>query len=256
MTGEHGIVSVICCFTSEEALAYLADSLDEQTLPCERIFVDNQENRFTSAAAALNYGATKATGDLMLFCHQDIRFKDSHALEDLVTSCDELQIGDVGGVAGAIRAGHRKVTKTNITHSPQEVRYDRRDWFYTSYIEVESVDECVIALRRETWEVAPFDERLCDGWHLYAVERCLLARATGCRALAFDARINHLSVSGTMDKAFFACLRKLVAVYGAAFDAIVATTGYWSCRFLGVSIARHKANKLLEPLCQRRPAVS
>ena len=223
-------VSVICCYTSKDKLAYLADSLDAQSMPCERVFLDNSTNRFASAAAALNYGAKKAAGDLLLFCHQDVRFKDKTALADLVDACAALSAGDVGGVAGAIRVDGKKVTKTNITHSMQEIPYAQKDWFDSPYFEVDSVDECLIILHKKTWEQYPFNEEVCDGWHFYGVELCLRVRSNGHRALAFDARVNHISSEGTLDKTFFRALYRLARAYRSQYDIIVATTGCWSAK--------------------------
>ena len=229
-TNDKPSVSVICCYTSTDKLAYLADSLNAQNMPCERIFVDNSANRFSSAAAALNYGAQKATGELLLFCHQDIRFKDEAALADLVDACTALNAGDVGGIAGAICVDGKKVTKTNITHSMQEIRYAEKDWFDSVFFEVDSVDECLIILRKTTWQQYPFNEEVCDGWHFYGVELCLRARSNGHRALAFDARINHISSEGTLDKSFFRALYRLARAYRSQYDVIVATTGCWSTK--------------------------
>ena len=223
-------VSVICCYTSKDKLAYLADSLDAQSMPCERVFVDNSANRFLSAASALNYGAQNATGDLLLFCHQDVRFKDEAALADLANACAVLKPGDVGGVAGAICVDGKKVTKTNITHSAQEVPYAERDWFDPPAIEVDSVDECVIILRKDTWQQYPFNEVVCDGWHFYGVELSLRVRSDGHRALAFDARVNHLSSEGTLDKTFFRALYEVAQAYRTQYETIVATTGCWSTK--------------------------
>ena len=225
-------VSIICCYTSAEELAYLTGSLEGQSMAHEDVFIDNSSNAFTSAAAALNHGARQAHGNLFLFVHQDVKFKDATALEDLVKLCATLKPGDVGGVAGAICVNGRKVTKTNITHSADERNYAAIDALQGEVLEVESVDECLIVLPRETWEEHPFDEELCDDWHCYGVEQCLYARKHGHKAYVFDARINHLSSTGTLNSSFLNNMARLVRYYGDDFDVVVATTGLWPKRGL------------------------
>lgn len=239
-------ISIICCHTGLDKLAYLADSLDQQTVGCERLFVDNSRGSFSSCAAALNYGAMRASGDFLLFAHQDIRFKDPEALADLIKACEMLGDGDIGGVAGAIVVDGKKRTKTNITHSADEIPYAEIDHFETVYVSVESIDECLIIMRRSTWEQHPFDEVLCDSWHCYGVEQSLYARRHGHRVLVFDARVNHLSSTGTFDDTFYHSLMRLARHYRGSYDRIVATTGIWPCRGLWLTIAENRAYALYE----------
>ena len=37
----------------------------------------------------------------------------------------------------------------------------------------ETVDECCFGMTRECFNRLRFNEEICDGWHLYAVEMCL-----------------------------------------------------------------------------------
>lgn len=40
----------------------------------------------------------------------------------------------------------------------------------------DTVDECCFGMERETFNSLRFNEDICDGWHLYAVEMCLRAK--------------------------------------------------------------------------------
>ena len=244
-------VSIICCYTSEQQLSYLADSLESQTLEHEQIFIDNSQNAFTSCASALNYGAKKSTGDLLLFAHQDIKFKSQDALERLVDACGVLQSGDVGGVAGAIPRGRKNILKTNITHGYQQESYFESAFFSEPYIPVDTIDECVIILPRQTWEKHQFDEVLCDNWHGYGVEQSLYARMNGHNVYVFDADINHLSSKGTFRKPFFDSIRKLVKAYGTTFPQIVATTGFWPAKGLELAFIEARIKQRVVPIVQK-----
>ena len=68
-------LSVICVYNNKQILeSFLLESLKKQNINYELILINNVNNEFTSAAKALNYAATKATGDYLLFVHQDIFF--------------------------------------------------------------------------------------------------------------------------------------------------------------------------------------
>lgn len=218
-------ISIICCYNNEEKLTYLTDSLDEQDISCERILVDNSKNRFSSAAAALNYGASKASGSLLFFVHQDIRFTAPHALRELAEKAEVLSDRDIGGIAGAVFEDRYKKTITNMTYSPEEKHY--RGVFKGDYVLTESVDECLFIMRKEAWEAHHFDEEICDHWHFYAVEQCLYFRKEGGKIYTFDCQVNHLSETGTLDKSFFRALFRLRKYYRKDYPYITATTGYW-----------------------------
>ena len=82
-------VSIICCYNSSEKLKYLTDSLAQQDMEYESVMVDNCSGRFKSAAAALNYGAFQARGDLLFFVHQDICFKTADSLRKLAEKAEK-----------------------------------------------------------------------------------------------------------------------------------------------------------------------
>lgn len=244
-------ISIICCHTGEDKLAYLSDSLEQQSIPYEAIFLDNSGQRYSSASLALNAGAEVAHGDLLMFAHQDVRFKDKKALEDLCRLCEVMEPGDVGGVAGAISVKGRKVTKTNITHSAEERHYAPIDALPSDYMEVDSIDECLIMMPRETWENHHFDESLCDDWHCYGVEQSLFARKGGHKVYVFDARVNHLSSTGTLSQSFFDAVIRLVRHYEHDFNTVVATTGIWPVRGLWLTVAYVRLRESVKVLVRR-----
>ncbi len=55
------------------------------------------------------------------------------------------------------------------------------EWEFYEIAPCDTVDECFFGGRTSAFLKEPFDEKLCDSWHLYAVERCLRARLSGNR---------------------------------------------------------------------------
>lgn len=186
------MVSVICCYNRANEYAAMCETLRTQSIPHEVIGVDNSANRFSSAAAALNWGAEQASGDILVFLHQDILFSRENSLEELTSGVFQT-------------SGHAVVGLYGAKHSKNE-RYVGEFQIY------ETLDECCIAVPRKTWEALRFNESFCDGWHLYVVEFCLRAQNMGALICAKDCGIRHLS-SGTVDKNYMKTYRKILVTY-------------------------------------------
>ena len=100
------MISVICVYNDDWILQnYLLKSLSEQKAGFELITIDNGENRFASAAEALNYGGRKATGDYLLFVHQDVDLCSDSWLDSTENVLDTIPNLGVAGVAGVSENG-------------------------------------------------------------------------------------------------------------------------------------------------------
>ena len=106
-------LALICCYNDEKQLnELLLDSYNEQDVECEKIFIDNSTNRFSSAAKALNYGTSISKSNYYIFLHQDIKFLSSDSLKNFY---EELKKCDgILGVAG-VKENEKKVF-TSIVH--------------------------------------------------------------------------------------------------------------------------------------------
>lgn len=112
-TNDAAEMSIICCYNNKDKLErYLLKSLEHQSYRnYETILVDNRANHFSSAAAALNAGAEKARGEVLVFVHQDVELTAPNTL-DLIKQFIKENPKDAGGAAGV--AGSREI-HTNIT---------------------------------------------------------------------------------------------------------------------------------------------
>lgn len=165
------MISVICVFNDVETLrGRLLSSLASQTEEHEVITVDNRDSRFERAATALNWGASQAKGDCLLFSHQDVAFLSP----DWFRRAQETLSGDSFdswyGVAGQTRSGKFRgllLDRAALSGQP-----------FDTPLEVQTLDECLLIHRRVAAGFKYFDEDV-PGWHAYGVEACCAAIRRG-----------------------------------------------------------------------------
>ncbi len=184
-------VSVICVYNNKKQYnEQLLCSLNNQDFDYEMIGVDNTDKRFSSAASALNYGVEQASGDILVFAHQDITVKGTDELRIFAETIDSLDTGNIIGTQGAKYPSKEHITNLTsgdcLDNSMKCVYPDR---FY----EVDCVDEGFFGMKRKTWKCHKFDEVLCDNWHLYCVELCLYARTHNKKVYVCPIQIHHYS---------------------------------------------------------------
>lgn len=195
-------------------------SLARQTVAHEVIALDNRDGRFGSAALALNHGARQARGDFIFFAHQDVRFDSPTWLADVETVLRGVDLLGIAGVSGARpspdRAGREVVTNVTYDDPPRPAGVPLE-----APLIVESVDECAFFVPRPVFERLSFDERTCDGWHLYAVDYSLAVKRLGLQAWAIPAPLYHRSPGAvfrilgfaTFEAAYFRALERLARKY-------------------------------------------
>jgi glycosyltransferase involved in cell wall biosynthesis len=142
---------------------------------------------FRSAAHAYNEGLSEALHDTVVFCHSDVylpagwlgRLRAAIAVLS-VTDPNWAVLGVIGiGLDGAVR-GHVYSTGLKGTVG----------FPVSNLVEVKSVDEMVIVLRRST--KLRFDGNL-PGFHLYGTDICLEAIRRGLKAYIFPGFCLHNS---------------------------------------------------------------
>ena len=165
----------------------LQKSLDAQKVGMEKIFINNANAIFSSAAAALNYGASVSGGDIVIFAHQDIELKDKTAIIKII---DHLKHSTdcVLGLAGSAEDG---LIYTNMKHGIDrqyagEKQIDRP-------VKAEVLDESLVALKRDLFMKYSFDEQTCSNWHLYAADLCLTLGSHNIHSYVLPIEAYHLS---------------------------------------------------------------
>lgn len=239
-------VTVICCWTNEKQYQDFVKTLNAQTIPYELIGIDNRGNRaFTSCAAAYNSVIDRVRTKYVIYSHQDILLQDSECLLKFMSYLERTGRDDILGVAGVkfdtagvfsdimhIQSSTGKLVKVG-THIPDGM------------MECNTLDECFFGGHSEHFEAFPFNEDICNGWHLYAVEACLKTQSIRSlqdggvgQVYACDIPLIHNSTDG-VDYAFYWQLFKLCRYYAKHFPKIRTTCSGASTDML------HALNRLI-----------
>ncbi len=213
-------ISVICVYNNVNQLnEQLIASLKSQNVDYELIVLDNSNHKFNSASQALNYGSRISKGDILIFSHQDIFLKRIDELDRFAKTIDNCCVGTIIGTQGVKEP--KKKYYSNITAG---IKFDSRiigDYNEKLY-EVSCVDEGFFGMKRKTWDMLKFNEKLCDNWHLYTVEMCLHTRKKGNKVYVYPSQLHHFSM-GTISLGYMQNLRRLCDVYRKDFKYIWTT---------------------------------
>ncbi len=219
------MISVICCSNNQKVYkTMLLASLQNQNASYEVVLIDNTNNKYSSAASALNDGARKANGEYLIFAHQDITFQDSDFLSNIVNYIDES--GGIIGVAG-IKDGSgviTNLTQGELNKPGGEINIDKP-------VNVQTLDEVLIAIHRDVFEKLWFDEELCDDWHLYGVDLCLCASKMGVGSYVIPDQIYHKS-SGKLSYGYVKTFARLIRKHRRHFSMIYTTCAMSSTKKL------------------------
>ena len=229
------MISVVCVYNNEDILnSWLLKSLKNQTVEFELIKIDNTKGIFKSAPEALNYGGCKAKGKYIMFVHQDLNLCSNRWLEDGVNVLDSISDLGIAGVAGMRKT---KISRMfNVGTSPIESRVgilyhgDRKEpWLcnknFTEPVEVQTLDEQMLIIPRNIFENLKFDEKTCNGWHLYGVDYSLCVQKLGLKAYVIPLPVWHHS-TGSLNESYYVTLNKMFIKH-RKYEYIYATCGLW-----------------------------
>ena len=191
----------------------------------EIICLENENNvHFSSAAAALNHGAAQATGEILVFMHQDVYLWDTTILEQYRNFLSARKT-TILGVAGADTSG---TVYTDIYETTDKIR--RNPPTNGQQIPVVSVDECLFAMHRELWQKLRFDPVCCDDWHCYAMDICFANTLAGGINLVMSFPICHDSLGNPEQKGFWRGIHRLVEKYrGTTIENITGCCVHIPC---------------------------
>jgi hypothetical protein len=212
-----GSISIIVCSADDGRFATFKNSLAaavDRDIQLVRI------HDAASMAEGYNRAVALACGEILIFCHDDIEFLGSGALEIIR---DDLKRFDLVGVAGTTRLVEGKWISAGqpfihgqVVHQGKgplkgsEPRYQlctyglgRDDAVVAN---IQALDGLFMAVRRQVLDRVQFDETLFDGFHLYDLDFSFGAFLNGLN-LAVDHRIRILhrsagNFNGTWEKYF------------------------------------------------------
>lgn len=215
-------VSVIICYTNIDLMQEVSGYIKSQSIAheVEIIGIDNRKNDFSSSAKALNFGADKANGDVLVFMHQDVLLEDPDSLKyiyDYLMTRNNLTFV---GIAGAQKEPH--LVCSAITETRERiVRYAKT---INEPTKVETLDECLLAITSKDFQNNRFDEKTCDNWHLYGVDLSLSISLKGGDIICLPIKAVHLS-KGNVNKGYYKSLKKVIKKYKNKINYIYTTCG-------------------------------
>lgn len=230
-------VSVIIVYTDQKKLSEAVHWLELQSVASEIqiISLDNRNNRFSSAAKALNYGASCAEGSVLVFMHQDIYLWDLQAIEKIYVHLT-THLDQIIGVAGCDTRG--KVF-TDIYETKEMERHGIPT--HGNIMNVVTLDECLFAMTRERWSMLRFDEVCCDNWHGYAVDICCANTLQGGSNVLLPLEICHESKGNPRTASFRKTIKNLINKYkGTNIKRIQGTCINVHCSMFGYGWYRVK----------------
>lgn len=217
-------VSLIAVYNNPKLLNQLIASVERQNgVALDYVFIDNTNGQFSSAAKALNYGASKANGEILVFLHQDIEFLSDDALLDIYRF-GYSNPNTVFGAAG-VKA---KITDTGEFFSSMYAGENKTQYkCCTTPTECYTLDECLIACHRSCMKKLSFDEDVCDGWHLYGADLCLQAGLEpGMSVMVIPMEYVWHKSNGNADRSYMQTQNKLAGKYRGKYRIINTTNGF------------------------------
>lgn len=212
------MISIVCCYNDKIVLdEYLLSSLRDQESDFELILLDNTNNKYSSAAAALNEGVDKASGKYLMIVHQDIKISDSRFLNKLIDYIDGYDSDTIFGLAGIKESGK---IYSNIKHGENSEYVSENRIIEPE--EVQTVDEMLIAGNTSLFKTMKFDEKTCDNWHLYGVDLCLSVKLKGGAIYTLPLEVYHKS-AGILSKGYYTTARNLSKKYRKNYEVIYTT---------------------------------
>ncbi|MDM8334172.1 glycosyltransferase [Limosilactobacillus panis] len=228
MTEKRTLFSIITIVNKEDVYQGFKKSLEAQDgVNYELIKVNNDHNQFASARAAYNSAMKKAHGDYLIFSHPDMRFLDKYSLRDALEQVTQLHNLGVAGVSGCPSEvhHHHSTLVTAIVH-------DNPPHHFGTLIDkttaVQTVDECFFVMKRSFSEEHPFSD--IKGWHMYAVEQCLVALLNGRKNYVVPARMWHYSTGFSENWQYVKTGQEIAKRYGKDFPTISTTITTWFTR--------------------------
>lgn len=216
-------VTIVCCYNDPNQYELLLASIKRQNLAIAVIGMDNTQNRFRSCAEAYNRSMELLQTEFVIFAHQDIAFLRDDTVSSFLKQMKAVDTYDIVGAAGRCEKGGKVFT--NIRQSREQ-----SNAVPEKLVVCDCVDECFFGGYTECFRRYPFDEKICCGWHLYAVDRSLAARARGNRVYAYSIPLIHKS-KGKMDASYHRQFYALSRKYAKQIDYLNTTCAYAGTRF-------------------------
>jgi hypothetical protein len=218
-------LSVLICSRDPQALAQVQANLRfSASQELEIIPIDNRHNPY-GICEAYNLAASQASGDLLIFMHEDVLMMEMAWDEVLVSKFKQNSDLGVLGLAGTqilypdpplwTRAGKPWLAGRIVHDLASQDKYMMTFFGEPGEAdrEVITVDGLWMAVRRDIWEQTRFNEDDFPAFHFYEHDFCMRARYGGQIWVSQDIMVKHLS-GGNFGPAWQSAAQKFREIYG------------------------------------------
>jgi hypothetical protein len=221
------MISTVCIYNNEKILSdFLLKSLENQTVDFELIKINNTRNKFKSAAEALNYGGKNVKSEYIMFAHQDVYLLADNWLEKAEIFLRKISDLGVAGVAGTREIGNSNIKRyIGVVYHGSEKEPWRGNKNFEEPVEVQTLDEQILIVAKNVFNTLKFDEKTCDGWHIYGADFCLSAREFGLKSYVLPLPVWHRS-EGTNNEDYYKVLHRFLKKH-RQYKKIFLTSGEW-----------------------------
>lgn len=213
-------VTLICCFNDINQFNELKASIKEQNADIVLLGIDNRNSDYQSCSSAYNTCLKQVKTDIVIFIHQDVLFIENNTVSTIVDSIRHISGDDLVGVAGT--KFNEKRNLTNIVHDTS--LYPAGKKIPEGLTECDTLDECLFGGYTSFFIKNPFDEKLCNGWHLYCADRCLDTKSRGNHVYICGVKLIHKS-KGFTDQKFNDTFYLLCKKYRSYYPKLRTTCG-------------------------------
>lgn len=185
-------IAVICCYNRTDILeALLLEGIKKQKdVEVELVLKKCEKKSKDSASNIFNKTALEVTADYMVFIHQDLLLLDKFCLRNIIKKLEKSP-NRVYGLCGADGFGKKRKIYGNIYHG---ILNRKMGIPVKDEVRVETLDECFLAMTKETFYKIKFDEILLNGWHFYSVDFCLQANLLGLGCYVIAEKAQHKNI--------------------------------------------------------------
>ena len=183
-------LTVVCVFNDPDVRRECLDrslAAYSGTVPFELVAVDNTTHAFPTAGAALGSGVERARYDVVVLVHQDVYLHDVDRLAEIAALLRKDRSWGLVGANGVTADGR----STGLLRDRMQLIGDSAP----QPVEVDSLDEVLVMVRRDLLLEHPLTQDPDLAWHAYAVELGLRHKRLGLRVGAVDAAITHNSLT-------------------------------------------------------------
>lgn len=197
------MISIVTCSRNPQLAQALKENV-AKTIGCpfEVIVVDNQDNHY-GICSAYNEGGRLATGDILVFVHEDVTFLEENWGKVLEQKFTNSATGVVG-VAGTqylyadtpfwIASGSQ-FCRGRVVHELDNATKLVLTVFSWNQEDCEVVvlDGLFLSVRQTVFEKVRFDDTALKGFHFYDLDFCLRAREFAKVMVTWDILLKHTS---------------------------------------------------------------